>query len=62
MNGYAIFQWSNEFYAGPFDVEKEAEEDLWGRPDSCYVGPACLCEPDVRHASECPKCEDEDGL
>lgn len=55
---YAIFtENDNEYWAGLYDTEHLAEQDLWGRPEGCYVAPACECVDGLtRPADECIVC------
>jgi hypothetical protein len=60
---WAIFtENDNEYRSGLYDTEKQAEEDLYGRPEGCHVALACQCVPGLtRPAAECPVCAEAIG-
>ncbi len=53
---WAIFSGNGEYHEGVYTDENDANDDLWGRPDGCYVGRACQCAGPVRPADECIVC------
>lgn len=61
---WAIFtENDNEYWAGLYVTEHEAENDLHGRPEGCHVAQACECVNGItRPAAECIVCSmTEDG-
>jgi hypothetical protein len=56
---WAIFQEQGYCRVGGYLTEADADDDLWGRPDGCYVAAVCVCPDAVMTvpATDCPVCE-----
>jgi hypothetical protein len=57
MNWAIFTENDNEYWAGLYITQAEAEDDLHGRPEGCHVAQACECVIGItRPASECMVC------
>lgn len=59
---WAIFNDDRTCRVGGYTSEKDAEEDMWCRPEGCFVDRVCDCVDalDQRPVGECFECPVED--